>query len=58
MKCRKLTIKIKDGDCIPYIYSHTTFHVEDNMIIVEELSNCTICFPMENVLYYEFEKYQ
>lgn len=57
MRCRKLTIKIKD-DGIPYVYNHITFYVEDSMIIVEETSYYTICFPMENVLYYKFEKYQ
>lgn len=56
MECRKLKIKIKD-DGVPYIYNHTTFYVEDGMIIVEEKSDSTICFPIENVLYYIFEKY-
>lgn len=57
MKCRKLIIKIKDDGAL-YIYNHITFYVEDSMIIVEEASCYTVCFPMKNVLYYKFEKYQ
>lgn len=55
MKCEELKVKIKD-DGVPYIFKNVEFCVEDNMLCVDDTETSTYCFPMDNVLYYRFEK--
>jgi hypothetical protein len=55
MNCKELKVKIKD-DGVPYIFNDVKFCVEDNMLVVDDTNTSTYCFPMENVLYYRFEK--
>ena len=55
MSCKELKIKIKD-DGVPFIFNDIKFCVEDNMLIVDVTDTITCCFPMENVLYYRFER--
>lgn len=55
MFCKEIKVKIKD-DGIPYTFVNKDLDIEDNMLIVNDESNYTYCFPMENVLYYRFER--
>lgn len=55
MSCKELKIKIK-YDGIPFIFNDIKFYVEDNMLVVDVTDTTTYCFPMENVLYYRFER--
>ena len=54
---KEIKVKIKD-DGVPYIFENKHFECVDNMLIVTESDTTTWCFPMENVLYYKFEKYK
>ena len=55
MSCKELKIKIKD-DGVPFIFNDIKFCIEDNMLIVDDTDITRCCFPMENVLYYRFER--
>ena len=56
MNCKQIEVQLKDGK-LPKIFIKSNLHLEDNILHVEdELYNVTYCFPMENVLYYQFKR--
>lgn len=57
MLYKEIKVKIKD-DGVPYVFQNKSFVIEDNMLIVDDTSTSSYCFPIENVLYYRFERYQ
>ena len=49
----KLIVKTRDTGI--YKFDDVSFSVKDNMLIVNDCPT-TKCFPLENIIYYEFEK--
>ena len=56
MLYKEIKIKLKSEETIKF--KNKSFVIEDNMLIIDDTSTSSYCFPIENVLYYRFERYK